>query len=158
MTSGLVWSYPWEPYRPERFRYQGSLASPRAHPLTARRSNNCGPPPSRGHASSLTGAPPIVDHRDPMHTAILGQIIGDGIVLGDTVIPHGHCPALPAEADLKLGLVNVVEHRRQEPLTVAAGHAQHMRGEMAIDVEKRPPGHRVVGDDRMHGRPHSRHA
>src|SRR5262249_26345300 len=30
-------------HRPERFRHQCHLASPRAHPLTARRSNNCGP-------------------------------------------------------------------------------------------------------------------
>src|SRR3989442_5246471 len=29
---------------------------------------------------------------------------------------------------------------------------------MAIDVEKRLPRHRVAGDDRMHRRPHGRHA
>ena len=112
----------------------------------------------RGLASARPRAPPIVDHRDPMHTAILGQIVGDSIVLGDTVIPHRHRPALPAEADLKLGLIEVVEQRRQEPLTVAAGHPQHVRGEMTIDVEKRLPGHGVVGDDRMHRCSHGRHA
>src|SRR5262249_8730241 len=63
-----------------------------------------------------------------------------------------------AEADLKVGLVDVVEQRRQEALTVTAGHPQYMRGEMAIDVEKQLAGHRVASDDRMHRRPHSRHA
>src|SRR6266446_8969541 len=111
-----------------------------------------------GHSSSLTWATAIVDHRDAMHTAILGQVVGDGIVLSDTVVPHRHRPSVPAEADLKVGLVDVVEQRRQEALTVAAGHPQYMRGEMAIDVEQRLPGHGVVGDDRMHRRPHGRHA
>ena len=46
---------------------------------------------------SLTGTPSIVDHRDTMHTAILGQVVGDGIVLGDTVVPHRHRPRLPAD-------------------------------------------------------------
>src|SRR5262249_61799316 len=40
----------------------------------------------------------------------------------------------------------------------AAGHTQYGCVEMAIDVEKRLPGHRGVGDDRMHRRPHGRHA
>ena len=93
-----------------------------------------------------------------MHTAILGQVVGDGIVLGDTVVPHRHRPPVPAEADLKVGLVDMVEQRRQEALTVAAGHPQHVRGEMAIDVEKRLPGHGVVGDNRMHRRSHGCHA
>ena len=36
--------YPsWEAYRPERFRPQCYLASSRAHPPTARHSDNCGP-------------------------------------------------------------------------------------------------------------------
>ena len=73
-----------------------------------------------GHSESLPRAPSIVDHRDAMHTAILGQVVGDGIVLRDTVVPHRHRPPVPAEANLKLGLVDVVEQRRQEALTVTA--------------------------------------
>src|SRR5215510_4391371 len=139
--------------------YTDSTTPPAMTTPCALQTASTGDAPSYGgHASSLPGAPPIVDHRNTMHTAILGQIVGDGIVLSDTIIPHRHRPTLPAEADLKLGLVDVVEQRRQEALTVAAGHPQHMRGEMAIDIEKRLPGHRVVGNDRMHGRPHSRHA
>ena len=88
----------------------------------------------RGHSSSRTGATSIVDHRDAMHTAILGQVVGDGIVLRDTVVPHRYHPSVPTEANLKLGLVDVVEQRCQEALTVTAGHPQHVRGEMAIDV------------------------
>ena len=111
-----------------------------------------------GHSASRAGAAAIVDHRDAMHTAILGQVVGDGIVLRDTVVPHRHRPPVPAEADLKLGLVDVVEQHRQEALTVTAGHPQDVRSEMAIDVEQRLPRHRVVGDDRMHRRSHGCHA
>src|SRR5437899_2141512 len=98
-----------------------------------------------GPSESLPGAPAIVDHRDAMHTAILRQIVGDGIVLRDPVVPHRYRPRVPAEADLKVRLVDVVKQRRQETLTVTAGHPQDVRGEMAIDIEQRLPGHGVVG-------------
>jgi hypothetical protein len=40
--------YPsWEAHRPERFRPLCYLASPRAHPPTARHSDNCGPQAAR---------------------------------------------------------------------------------------------------------------
>src|SRR5262249_12390741 len=85
-----------------------------SHSFTVRRA------PRRGPSSSRPGAPAIVDCRDALHTAILGQVVGNGIMLGDTVIPLRHCPRVPAEADLKVGLVDVVKQRRQEALTVAA--------------------------------------
>ena len=63
--------------------------------------------------------PAIVDHRDTMHTAILRQVVGDGIV-ADTIVPQRHRPAASA-MDLKVGLVDVVEQRRQQALIIAAG-------------------------------------
>ena len=44
-------------------------------------------PPGRGPAALRLGTPAIVDHRDAVHTAILGQVVRDDIVLGDPVVP-----------------------------------------------------------------------
>ena len=117
----------------------------------------CDAPPS--WSPSRHGlAPAIVDDRDAMHTPILGQIVGHGVVLRHPVVPDRDRSWVPAEADLKVGLVDVVKQGRQEALTVTAGHAQDVRGKMSINIEKRFPRHRVMRDEQMHRRSHGCHA
>ena len=45
--------------------------------------------------------------RDAMHAPVVGQIVGQGVVLCDAVIPDCDRTLAPAESHLKLGLIDM---------------------------------------------------
>src|SRR3954468_20462693 len=60
--------------------------------------------PSNLYCVLLIGSVGGVAHDSgALHLPVAGRVIHHGVVLGATVVPHGHAVGLPAEAHLEFG-------------------------------------------------------
>src|SRR6202007_410661 len=89
--------------------------------------------------------------RDPMHQSTFALIIIERIMPRGTVVPERDGTLLPSETRLEFRSRGVCIEEIQERLAFPLGPALEVRGEIAVDVKRRPAGVGMADDDGVHG-------
>ena len=79
--------------------------------------------------------PPIGTDGNPLHMPSMGQVVTNGIVLGNAVVPDGYGVVTPPETHLKFGFANLLEQILEHFIAGALVQVNDVSGEGLVDVE-----------------------
>ena len=91
---------------------------------------------------------PIMNDCHPVHAAISREVVGNGVMHSDAIVPHGQIPRLPAPSNLQLWSIHVIGEPSLEAVGLVRGQTFDVGDEGLIEIEERALGHRVVVDQR----------
>ena len=84
----------------------------------------------------------------PVHAAISREVVGNGVMHSDAIVPHGQITRLPPPSNLQLGPVHVIGKPSLETVGFVRGQPFDVSHKSFVEIEERAACHWMMVDQR----------